>query len=406
MAESFDPYHIWLGIPPAEQPADHYRLLGISRFESHEDVISNAADQRVRHIRSMQTGKRQAETQRLLNEISAACGVLLDREKRKAYDAKLKAKEAARQSAAIAAAVTAASLSEFAPLSDPSLANSVAPAAPRAMPQPLYGSAWQTAQETPAQFPLVPIVIAAVSAVLLVIVVGIGSSFFRSPKPNAAASGKTAQPAEPSLQAPQSIEQVSNTKSEPPPPLPSPVSQPNLEHQKNWEYGYGRLDATGKVIEYHPFVYSQMDDDLVVWSTELEYPIEGPLAWLRLEKEWGHAAPDPSVVAIRRWRCSKGAVIKVRGEVSHVSQHGDGIRAYLVTSQGETLWKGDAKHSKAMIATREFTLQAGETLDLCVDCNSEATYDGFKTHLILDVRDPGGETETWDSLEDYRDPPK
>src|SRR6185503_10977686 len=61
VTDPFNPYHIWLGIPPAEQPADHYRLLGVSRFESNEEVIANAADQRVRHIRSMQTGSRQAE---------------------------------------------------------------------------------------------------------------------------------------------------------------------------------------------------------------------------------------------------------------------------------------------------------------------------------------------------------
>ena len=28
MAEKFDPYHEWLGIPASEQPPDHYRLLG------------------------------------------------------------------------------------------------------------------------------------------------------------------------------------------------------------------------------------------------------------------------------------------------------------------------------------------------------------------------------------------
>ena len=26
--EAIDPYHKWLGIPPHEQPANHYRLLG------------------------------------------------------------------------------------------------------------------------------------------------------------------------------------------------------------------------------------------------------------------------------------------------------------------------------------------------------------------------------------------
>jgi len=40
----FDPYHKWLGIPPDEQPPDHYRLLAVRRFEDDPDVIAAAAD--------------------------------------------------------------------------------------------------------------------------------------------------------------------------------------------------------------------------------------------------------------------------------------------------------------------------------------------------------------------------
>ena len=28
MSDHFDPYYTWLGIPPEEQPPDHYRLIG------------------------------------------------------------------------------------------------------------------------------------------------------------------------------------------------------------------------------------------------------------------------------------------------------------------------------------------------------------------------------------------
>jgi hypothetical protein len=30
----FDPYRKWLGIAPADQPPNHYRLLGLDLFES------------------------------------------------------------------------------------------------------------------------------------------------------------------------------------------------------------------------------------------------------------------------------------------------------------------------------------------------------------------------------------
>ena len=39
---TFDPYHQWLGIPAAEQPPNHYRLLGVPLLESDLDVIEVA----------------------------------------------------------------------------------------------------------------------------------------------------------------------------------------------------------------------------------------------------------------------------------------------------------------------------------------------------------------------------
>jgi len=91
MSSDFDPYHRWLGIPPEEQPPDHYRLLGVSRFETDREVISNASDQRMTHLRTFSAGKRSADSQRLLNEVSAATHCLLDKSKKAQYDAQLKA---------------------------------------------------------------------------------------------------------------------------------------------------------------------------------------------------------------------------------------------------------------------------------------------------------------------------
>ncbi|MBR0238982.1 MAG: hypothetical protein IJQ39_12885 [Thermoguttaceae bacterium] len=91
MSSEFDPYRIWLGIPVSEQPANHYRLLGLALFESDDDVISNAADRQMAHIRTFQTGKYSEQSQKLLNELSAARVTLLDKKKKEEYDAKLQA---------------------------------------------------------------------------------------------------------------------------------------------------------------------------------------------------------------------------------------------------------------------------------------------------------------------------
>ncbi len=100
-AEKFDPYHKWLGIPPEEQPADHYRLLGIKLLESDPDVISNAADKQMAHIRSFQAGQHAALSQQLLNEISTARVSLLNPKNKADYDAALQVDLAKKQAASL-----------------------------------------------------------------------------------------------------------------------------------------------------------------------------------------------------------------------------------------------------------------------------------------------------------------
>lgn len=94
MAASFDPYHVWLGIPPSEQPPNFYRLLGIPPFEDNPDVISSAADRQMAHLRSFQTGKHSAASQALLNQVATAKVRLLKPATKAAYDAELRKQSA------------------------------------------------------------------------------------------------------------------------------------------------------------------------------------------------------------------------------------------------------------------------------------------------------------------------
>ncbi len=92
MADTFDPYRKWLGIPPEEQPPHYYRLLAISAFESDPDVISNAADGRMSQVKSYQAGPHARLSQQILNQIAAAKVCLLDPQKKAAYDRRLREK--------------------------------------------------------------------------------------------------------------------------------------------------------------------------------------------------------------------------------------------------------------------------------------------------------------------------
>lgn len=89
MPPNFDPYYEWLGIPPEEQPPHLYRLLGLSLFESHPAVITNAADRIMADLKKHELGLHSAASQRLLSEVARAKIILLGPERKQAYDEQL-----------------------------------------------------------------------------------------------------------------------------------------------------------------------------------------------------------------------------------------------------------------------------------------------------------------------------
>jgi hypothetical protein len=90
--EHFNPYRIWLGIPFKDQPPTHYRLLAIELFEDNIDVIRDAAEQRMAHVRTYHLGQQMALSQQILNELAAAKVCLLDPQAKAEYDQALRTK--------------------------------------------------------------------------------------------------------------------------------------------------------------------------------------------------------------------------------------------------------------------------------------------------------------------------
>lgn len=97
MTDSFDPYYVWLGIQPKDQPPNHYRLLGLEVFEHNDQVIDIAANRQTSYLHEMASGPNAKHSQRLLNEIAGARACLLDPDRKAKYDEKLRVQMAASQ---------------------------------------------------------------------------------------------------------------------------------------------------------------------------------------------------------------------------------------------------------------------------------------------------------------------
>ena len=90
MPKHADRYHQWLSIPPKDQPPDHYRLLGLARFEASAEAIARAAEKRLEYLHTFQVGADVQECERLRSQVEHARTTLLDPRRKAIYDALLR----------------------------------------------------------------------------------------------------------------------------------------------------------------------------------------------------------------------------------------------------------------------------------------------------------------------------
>jgi hypothetical protein len=138
----FDPYMKWLGIPPEEQPPNHYRLLGVPPYTDDPDVIDNAADQRMSYLRTLHIGSRASLAAQLLNEISAARVCLLNPAAKSRYDDLLNGGTEAEDEEVAAP-----------PLADAAPADRKPEAALVMQPQPIFRSRIRSPRKSRGEFP-------------------------------------------------------------------------------------------------------------------------------------------------------------------------------------------------------------------------------------------------------------
>lgn len=229
MQRSFDHYHKWLAIPPEQQPPDHYQLLALQRFESDLDVIEAAADQRMTHIRSYQTGPNAELAQQLLNELSAARIVLLNEAKKAAYDQQLRRAQQSETTGAQAelvsepTAMTPSPLVDLGSLGDLESGNRALPTA--TMPR----------KRTNAWTQPLPIVVALAALLLGVASVALVSSWWDANPDNVANNSPPTEP--PSDEVDSENEQ-------------SPVDSPNSQSPKaNIDDALNPEDALREALE-------------------------------------------------------------------------------------------------------------------------------------------------------------
>lgn len=97
MADEFDAYQELLGIPPERQPPNYYDLVGVAWYEGDADVITKGAEQQLAKLQQWSATVTDEEIlDRLTGRIETAQACLLDPEKKRPYDEKLRLRQRTR----------------------------------------------------------------------------------------------------------------------------------------------------------------------------------------------------------------------------------------------------------------------------------------------------------------------
>lgn len=101
-----DPYD-WLGIPKAQRPPTPYQLLGLPVTIADLAAIRSAADRQLRRILPHMSGENALEAEDLWTELEEARDLLLDTERRAAFDAQIPTSEPEQEPASTAETISA-----------------------------------------------------------------------------------------------------------------------------------------------------------------------------------------------------------------------------------------------------------------------------------------------------------
>ena len=170
----------------------------------------------------------------------------------------------------------------------------------------------------------------------------------------------------------------------------------------DWQYGYGGVDrATGRLRGFIrlPTFHGQ------AWKGSQDMPDE-KLGWTMLNAKGGHPGGTSDMAVIRRWTAPYSGTFSVEGRLSHGSEKGDGVRAWLVSDRDGIVAQWKAQNGVSETFVQGLSVAAGSTLDFVVDANGDSTYDSFNWRIV--IRSPDApllsDRRYWNSEEDFDGP--
>jgi len=164
----------------------------------------------------------------------------------------------------------------------------------------------------------------------------------------------------------------------------------------DWAYGFGAYDeATQRVTGFTPLPHFTGN----AWQGGEAFP-DAALGWVQLTATGGHPGNDRAHAAVRRWTAPTAMTVTIQSELKHEPAVGDGIRAFIVSSQ--TGMQQSAKVHQQTVPLNVETVQVmpGDTIDFVVDIGDTLNSDQYL--WTCTINEVIAESATrWNAQEDF-----
>ncbi len=181
--------------------------------------------------------------------------------------------------------------------------------------------------------------------------------------------------------------------------LPVGTPQQSIDARSLWTYGTAKIDDREKVLAFAPFAVFKESR----WQAAGDFPTSPPFGYAYLSSESGHAPHDTGVAVVRRFTAPFAGELRVRGQMGHRGEQGDGIRASIWIG-GARKFNAPQKKSNRPYGPITATIQAGQTIDFVASAGESDSFDTFFWRASVRLSSDDGRVVETDSTKHFSGP--
>ena len=175
--------------------------------------------------------------------------------------------------------------------------------------------------------------------------------------------------------------------------------EPTLDMRALWSYGTAEVDDRQRVSRFTPFTIFKSNR----WQTSQKFPADPPMGYAYLSTENGHTPHDTQRAVVRRFTAPFSGQVRLRGQMAHRSESGDGFRA--------TIWIGDEqkfsetqKKNNRPYGPIKGRIEAGQTIDLVAAPGQSDSFDTFSWRVSIRLIGDDGRVLESESMKHFSGP--